>query len=397
MTLEQMAKDLGMSKLPPRFTDIYERIEKEYEARAAYILSDAYIKETLEQTGVMLPYVDDILTSAREVRQNDALCLLVCLLEQWILERGNVASADYETPKAESPAYDFLHLFPAIPTIPQNIAQLRSRGVPEDVIADTIGEYDYCVDLCHKRIGRPSFLRDRLNWNCRVIWGRLLHIGRLKYDLPGAYMTGFRVYRNAAGALTILADNLEIHHSGRVLGSLGCSNPEGSFLAEIRETKDTVSGYPVVDGLVQKEKTTLSKTDWELCLSQSDPVLRIHIPPGGNFDRQILADTYRRTREVMANCYPELPYKAFFCSSWLMSLDLPELLKPESNILGFQRDFVPVPVRGGDGTMFSFVFGMSGVTPEKIPTLPENTSLQRAIKQQYLDGGYIRGGAGFFF
>ena len=80
-----------------------------------------------------------------------------------------------------------------------------------------------------------------------------------------------------------------------------------------------------------------------------------------------------------------------------MSQDLPEILKPESNILGFQSDFTPVPFRGGDASVFSFAFTTSGVTPEKIPTLPENTSLQRAIKKRYLDGGHIREGAGFFF
>lgn len=397
MTLEQMAKALGISKLPESFTDIYKRIETEYPTHAATILSDAFLTETLEQNRVMLPYKDLILAAAGELRQNEALCLLVCLLEKWVLEGGNVASPDYEEPVGTGLAYDFLHLFPAIPTIPGSAAQMRSRGVPEAVIADTLDEYDYCIALCQSRLGRPCFLRNRLNWMCRVIHGSLIHIGRLKYDLPGAYMTGFRVYRNRAGELTILANNLEIHHSGRVLGSAGCADPEGSFLAELQETEATVTGHPFVDGLVEREKTVLQKTDWELCLSESDPVLRIHIPPGGGFDRQTLEDTYQRTREVMAACYPDKPFKAFYCSSWLLSLDLREILKPESNILAFQRDFTPIPLRGGDGTTFSFVFGDSTITPEMVPNLPENTSLQRAVKKRYLDGNYIRQGAGFFF
>ena len=394
MTLEQMKNALGIQRIPEAFADIYNRLEKR---RAAYILSDAFIRQTLEQNQVMLPYMDQILAAARQLRQNEALCLLVCLLETWVLEGGRVNDSDYEAPAGTGLAYDFLHLFPAIPTISGCADRMRKRGVPEDVIADTLREYDYCIDLCNTREARPAFTRDRLNWICGVIRGELIRIGRLKYDLPGTYMTGFRVYRNRVGALTILANNLKIHRSGRVLGSAGCADPEGSFLAALQETETTVIGHPFVDGLVKKEKTALSKADWELCLSESDPVLKIHIPPGGGFDKKALAQTYQRTREVMATCYPDRPFKAFFCSSWLLSLDLREILKPESNILAFQRDFTPVPLRGGDATTFSFVFGNLNITRDMIPSLPENSSLQRAIKKRYLDGGYVHQGAGFFF
>lgn len=394
MTLEQMKKDLGIQKTPEAFADIYNRLEK---GRAEHILSDTFIRQTLEQNQVMLPYMDMILAAAGELRQNEALCRLVCLLETWVLEGGSVNDPAYEEPAGTGLAYDFLHLFPAIPTISGCADRMRSRDVPEDVIADTLREYDYCIEMCSTRLGRPAFLRNRLHWICRVIRGSLIRIGRLKYDLPGCYMTGFRVYRNKAGELKVLADNLEIHSSGMVLGSAGCADPEGSFLAQIQQTEDAVTGYPSVDGLVEKQAVTLRKDQWELCLSESDPVLRVHIPTGGNFDRKTLADTYRRTREVLGKCYPDRPFKAFYCTSWLMSRDLREVLKPESNILGFQSDYTPVPLRGGDATTFSFVFGDSHITRDMIPSLPEDTSLQRAVKRRYLDGGYIRTGAGFFF
>ena len=394
MNLEQMKLALGMQKVPEAFGDIYNRLEKN---RAEVILSDGFITETLEQNKVMLPYMDMILTAASQLRQNEALCLLVCLLEKWVLEGGRVTDPDYEEPVGTGLAYDFLHLFPALPTIPGCAARMRDRGVPEDVIVDTLGEYDYCIEMCQDRAGRPMFPRGRLNWICCVIRDRLIHIGRLKYDLPSRCMTGFKVYRNKDGELKILADNLQIHRSGRVLGSTGYADPEGSFLACIEETETTLTGYPAVDGLVQKEKTVLDKTQWELCLSESDPVLRVHIPPGGGFNKEILADTYQRTREVMEKCYPDKPFKAIYCTSWLMSLDLREILKPESNILAFQSDYIPVPQQGSDATTFSFVFGDLNVKPEMIPDLPENTSLQRAIKKRYLDGGYVCQGAGFFF
>lgn len=397
MTLEQMRTTLGISTLPGAFTEIYDRIKTEYIAHAAHILSDEFLTETLQEHRVMLSYQDIILAAARDIRKNEAFSLLVCLLEKWVAQGGDVADSAYEEPIGTGLAYDFLHLFPAIPTIPRSAAQLRSRGVPEDVIVDTLREYDFCIDHCVGRVNRPAFLRDRLNWIRRIIDGDLIHIGRLKYDLPDRFLSGVRVYQNEEGSLSLLADDLQVHSSGRVLGSSGCTDAEGNFLARIHETEDAVTGHPVIDGLVAKQEVVLQKNQWKLCLSENDPVLRVHIPPGGNFDKQTLANTYQRTREVMANCYPDMPFKAFYCSSWLMSLDLREILKPDSNILRFQTDYIAVPIQGIDAPTFSFVFGDLTLTPADAPTLPENTSLQRAIKQRYLDGKHVRHGAGFFF
>ena len=397
MTLEQMQQHLGICQIPACFTDLYAQIADTYEDHAAQILSSRYISETLTACYALEPYRDTILMAAEQVRQNKAMCLLVCLLEQWVRCGGNVSDATYETPIGEGLAYDFLHLFPVIPTMPESVAYLRRRGVPEDVVAATLKEYDYCVDMLNTRMGRPAFDCGRLNWICRLVRNAFIRIGRFKYDLPGNYLKGVRVYRNASGESIVLADNLQIHRSGRILGSVGHADEEGSFLAEIQDTENTITGHRATGGIVEKEQTTLLKKEWTLCLSEADACVKIHIPSEGSFDRETVSASFERAREILANYYPDYPYKAFFCSSWLMSPDLRKILKPTSNILAFQDWFTGIPFRSSGKLVFSFAFQMAPAIPEDLTALPENTSLQRAVKELYLNGGYVHEGAGYFF
>lgn len=397
MNVTIMQKELEIEKIPSDFEEIYGQIKNSYKEHAANILSVSFITEVLDSCNILVAYREPVLEAAKKIRENEAMVLLVCLLEQWVLRNDSLPIEEYTAPIGEGVAYDFLHLFAALPRIPENLAYLKARKVPWDVIASTMAEYDYCVELCLAGCGRPAFNFGRLNWMNRLIHNRLIRIERFKYDLPGTYLNGVRVYRSNAGELCILADRLVVHESGRLLGSVGHTNPDGSFAAEITETEDKVIGHRVTDGMVESGLTELSKTEWNLCLSDQDPVLRIHIPSDGNFDRDTLQKSYARAREVMAVCYPDLKYKAFFCSSWLMSGDLQKLLKPTSNILGFQKDFIKVPFQSSGSMVFSFVFSLGAKIPADISVLPEHTSLQREIKKLYLNGGYIHEGAGFFF
>lgn len=396
MTLEKMQAQLGMETVPACFSELYARIKDSWQTRKDTILSDAFIEKTLTETYCLEAYRGLILEAAAQLREDDALCLLVCLLEAWIGEGGAVNDRQYCPPKGEGLLFDFLHLFPAIPTMPASVAHLRQRGVPEDVIASTMGEYDFCVNMLLERTGKPAFDRGRLNWIVRVIRNQLIRIERFKYDLPGKFMQGVRVYRNAAGELAVLAEGLRLHRSGRILGSAGHTDEEGSFFAGITETEDTVTGHLSVDGIVCREPVTLSKQEWQLCLTGEDAFPRIHIPSDGGFDKKTIAHAYERAREIFDRCYPDYPYKGFFCSSWLMSTDLKEVLKPTSNILGFQEPFTRIPFQSFGRLVFSFVFGLDAAIPEDIDALPEKSSLQRAVKERYKAGGFIHEGAGFF-
>jgi len=305
---------------------------------------------------------------------------------------------EYEAPQGEGLAYDFLHLFPAIPSMPGSVKYMRERGVPEDIVAATMQEYDYCVEERHKHNawGRPVFDCARLDWMKRLVVNRLIRIGRLKYDLPRKRITDIQVYRNTEGEICVLADGVQVHRDGGFLGSAGLEDPTGSFYAEVDEQEDAIVGYPVVDGYVRNEKVHLRKCEWEQCLSSEDDVIMVHIPPGSGFDRENVEASYARAREIFRDCYPDFPYKAFWCHFWLMSLQLREVLERSSNIRSFQEKFTMYPSKSKGIYVLYNVFHTSKL-PEDLRMLPEDTSLQRRVKKMCLEGKYFHEFSGFFF
>ena len=397
MNLKEMQRQLGMEQIPKEFPAIYRDLAHIWQDRADHILSETYITKTLDDCFALITYRKEVLAAAEEIRKTPALQLLICLLEQWIRQGGRPVSDVYTPPVGTGLAYDWLHLFPAIPTMPESVAYLRGRNVPEDVIAATLQEYDASVQLRLLTVGRPCFTADRLNWLRCVIFNRILHIGRFNYDFPSKCLTGMRVYENAHGEYAVLADNVTVHASGYLLGTAGYEDPEGSFLAEIQETDTAFIGYPAQGPRVLSHTVSLPKDQWRLRLCPDDLLVRIHIPRNGAFDKQTILDSYQKAKEVFRTSYPDMPFQGFLCSSWLMSPDLRSILKPDSNILGFQDTFTHIPFSSSGRLVFSFLFPGCANDPASYSQLPEDTSLQRAVKQRYLAGDYIRDGAGFFF
>ena len=398
MTLSQMQSALSLSKLPDCFPELFSKIQNTWEARAAHILSKDYIYNTLTDCYALLPYRNAICAAAEEAQKNPALCLFICLWEQWVAIGGTPYDPNYEPPAGEGVVYDLLHLFPLIPTMPDSVRFLRDRAVPEEIIAASLQEYDDSMETSISQLGRPVFDKGRMGWLLVAIRNHIVRIDRFKYDLPDRFMEKVRVYENASGEQVILADGISVHRSGRVLGSISFEDPEGSFFAGITETEDTVTGYPTMREYVQNTPVTLSKADWTLRLTCNDPVVRIHIPRKEPFDPEVVEASYEKARAFFARHFPDYPYKAFFCNSWLMSQDLPAILKPTSNILAFQKKFTIVPSVSVGRAVFSFVFQRSAaVIPATFDDLPQTTSLERAIVQVYKNGGYIHEGSGFFF
>ena len=395
MTLNEMQRTLSLPRIPSAFPALYEQMETTWQSHAQKILSDDFISQTLSDCYALAPYRSDILRGAQAIRTQPALCLLVCLLEAWLRIGGDPNGPEYAAPQGEGVGYDLLHIYPCIPTMPDSVAYLRSRNVPEDVIAGTLQEYDRCIADGVYRDGRPTMTVRLCSWMRTVMKNRLINVGRLNYDIPGHFLENVRVFRRGTETV-VLADGITVHPSGRIFGSAGCDDPADNFVATITETDTEVIGHPVVRGLVEKETVTLSKREWTQVLCHEDLVPRIHIPRQGSFDAESIQASIDRAREVFAACYPDMPFKAIFCESWLLSEDLKAMLKPDSKILAFQNRFIKVPLKSAGADAFDFVYPLP-IGYRDYPNLPEDTSLQKAIKERYLSGGYVHEGAGFFY
>ncbi len=396
MMLLQMQRDLSLPFLPDYFAQIYPKVKEEFEARSALILSDEYIEGIINEALILKPYADLIKESAKRIRQNPAMRLYVCLLEYRIKSKQLISAEGFTPPAENGIEFDFLHLFPALSSIPESILFFKRRGVAQDIITATMKEFDFCVENCIDKLGRPAFTFDRLSWILRITNNEMIRIGRFKYDMPSKRVQGIKAYKNRNNELVVLANGVDAHPCGKIFGSAGLCGEGERFFAEIFESDTEISGHPIVDGLIQREPVTLQKCEWDLCLSPDDEVISIHIPPHESFDRDTCEASYERAREVFATHFPDMPYKAFHCRTWMVSPDLKAVLKPSSNILAFQSKFTLYPTKSQGRWVFDNVFPDQAVVRD-YGELPENTSLQRGVKELYLKGGCIHEFSGFFF
>lgn len=135
----------------------------------------------------------------------------------------------------------------------------------------------------------------------------------------------------------------------------------------------------------------------QLRLAAGTPALSVHIPSGANLSREALDASYAQAHTLFA-AHPELcppdgkAPEAIYCGSWLLCPTLRTLLKENSGIRRFAEDFELTFVRESSNGHMHFLFWAAPDTPAA--ALPENTSLQRAVKAHMLAGGSIGTAAG---
>jgi hypothetical protein len=118
------------------------------------------------------------------------------------------------------------------------------------------------------------------------------------------------------------------------------------------------------------------------------PALNIHIPADGPLSPTSCDESLRAARDFFAHYYPEEKHTVAVCRSWLLDDQLAEYLPPSANIIQFQRRFQPLAqTADGDEDVFRFVFGHE---PGNLDTLPQDTTLQRAVVAHVRSGRHWR-------
>ena len=128
-------------------------------------------------------------------------------------------------------------------------------------------------------------------------------------------------------------------------------------------------------------------------ISKGEPALGVHIPAGEKLDEKAVYESFIRAQGFFKSHFGK-DYKAYICGSWLLSPELEKLLPPESLILRFQKNFTLYdchPSRQAEERVFLKI-------SDDYSVYPENTRLQKNLKNFLLSGGNVRNGsgAGFF-
>lgn len=397
-TIESLMKELNALKYPAQWSNIFDAVMGSYDKYGCKLIDEEYLRSINEEFHIFTHRFEQILRAAEQIRGNEPLARYLALLESVIVDRPNYSLSMIELPEAPEDAdqlgYDLLALFVLPPTVPATFASYRAHNVPEDIIEHTVKEYEICIDDFERRFEKPGFNISCLSWGHHIINADLLRIGRFNFEMKQGFTGCIRAFQNKNGSSKTLMDGIKLHRSGLAFGIPGYQDEEGSYYADMTETDTYWEGYPVMDeGRASNDKIRLNKDEWIPVLKNGDPVISVHIPAGESIKPEICENAFIEADAGIRKWYPEFDFKAYVCFSWMMDPQLSKLLTHDSNITAFQMKFIRFPTVSSGHAVFKFVFLKQY---KELQDLPENTSLERALKKHYLDGHHIYEPGGFF-
>lgn len=132
--------------------------------------------------------------------------------------------------------------------------------------------------------------------------------------------------------------------------------------------------------------------EYEYTVSNDKKVISIHIPSGADLSLASLKASFVAARKFTRAKMPEYADAPFICSTWLLFDGLKNFLNPDSKIMQFQSCFDIHKQYDTSGQNLVFIFHKNDCSD--YASLPENTSLQRKLKEYLLSGGVITSGYG---
>jgi hypothetical protein len=260
-----------------------------------------------------------------------------------------------------------------------------ARGVP--------GAISWAVNQRHavawlkgaiERSGQVGLADWMPRWFRTVGSGDLYRLGRLEF-IPEAWWHPFRAYANArTHEVIVLAEaGLRFRHDGALTGPT-------AWTTALIETDDAVIGTPISPrGHALRQPVRLPRADWGVALGRGDTVLDIHVPAEGALTLDALRDALAQAEPFFDRYYPDRPFVAYLCDSWLFSPQLEAMLPPESNILRWQHEGYLLPGDDDGEAFLTFIFGSGTID---LATAPRDTRLRRAVIEHLERGEQLRCG-----
>lgn len=401
MTLKKLMADLGCDRYPERWEDFFQEVLEGFNKKKDPLLSPDFYRELNEKYRVLERHLDIYQEAALKISQNENLSLFFSLLSRAMLDRGQIQRdlRALDFPKAhngEDPLpYNMLPGLFICGSIPSFYEYMKAKGMPDDVIYPSLSIPEASVDTFMRKHGGAAGFGN-FDWYQLFYDRRLYRIDGFNMEFPSPFPGIAKVLQNSNGDTVALATNVTLHRDGFPLGSKHYEDAEGSFVATYKETDDSHIGHPYNEkGFVEKESRVFSKSEWSTLFSGGSGMVSIHIPKGARFDPETIENAIAHTKELIKKHFPEFDYKLFFCGSWLLDPQLGDILREDSNIVRFCRRFKPLAVKDSGSCVFGFVFNKPDMNFE-LSELPEDTSLERALKKHYLDGKAIYETFGYF-
>ncbi|MBR7122130.1 MAG: hypothetical protein IKC95_01545 [Oscillospiraceae bacterium] len=340
-------------------------------------------------------FCDLVKQAAKEINEDALRSLWIKLCGAFALNSTSEQAKTVPVPVSDGTLVgDFLPLYILLPQIPGSIETYRSRGFSQEEINKLLPEYLSGMRVVKRQTGRPGINSVYYNWLTNFAKAMIFTTDGLQFEIFHLPQSNLWLKNRFSGELLALPAAGHFHASGKHhCGMYGYEDTEGSFKVSFEEDEQNFYGHSVADNVVSAQKQTFSKEIWECVVRPGGECLNFHIPEGADISVENLALACANARKIAARSYPEHNNQVIYGVSWILDPALEKILGEKSKITGLIRSFCLCPCRDAGMGVFSFVFPRYC---EDFHDLPENTSLQRKIKQLYLEGGRIYAYSGIF-
>jgi hypothetical protein len=345
-----------------------------------WILEKGAVSMLLESLGFETSVVSFLDTAASKVAGDAALKrTFLELADAWVM--GSIPDAPAGT---ESEITALI----AVAGYPKMLAAHRARELPDSISAATARDLQRWITRPESAGGNWEFRH--LRWLGSHVHHMLLEIGRLQFiALP--FGSPYRVFH----AKSSIQKTMVFAEAGLECSLDGWLEKSGDgFITSYVSTPEELRGHPVdsTSGQISRETASLPTSDYDLRLSRESIALHVHIPSGQPLALSDCADSFRRAENIYRRHFPELDWRAFCCTSWLLDRELWQCLPPHSNIQDFGNLFFPLATPGNNSDQLMERV-LEGTTNWR--TLAPKTSLQKAVLKHLHEGHSFRTTSGF--
>lgn len=210
-------------------------------------------------------------------------------------------------------------------------------------------------------------------------------LGRLAFEILD-YHYDYTVFKNP-----VTGEHLPFANSGQTFDKAGLPDGEGSFETTLVVEDDTISGYTYTEeGHLNFEKKTV--TGFSPVLSAGDKAIAVHMPGSAKLDAESISASIESAKVFFGKYFPDLDYKAFVSSSWLLDTGLRQFLKEDSNIVKLQKRFRIALAFKNDFSLYDNIFNVPKCPIEEL--VPQNR-FQQSVLDMLKAGGSLYSGRGY--
>lgn len=389
MRISEIKERLKIGDIPKVAEDIFA--SDGFDEKDTAFLDEDYMRSISRKYKVLGKDEDECIAKALKIKENEAALAFFNLAVKFLdWADGDVEKSLMLTVPDSEEGEDELDMLPMAVLFTQ-MDKSRERylamGMSEEDAMMHMEAYGKSFIKSSNLMQRSGLNRMYFNWLCIYLGAGLVTVSGFNFEMKKNPATAVFIRNKATGKLLALSFNQKIHKSGNVFMSAGCTDEEGSFIAEYKESDEEFKGYPINEkGLCEKDEKCYKKSRWEKVLSPGDDVISFHIPKNADLTPANLDKVFSEGIKKVKEYYRDKSVRCIICGSWLLSPQLWDIMNEKSNIVAFGKRFTLAPMRSAGKDVFSFVFPPGIKNYEE---LPENTTLERGLKKLYLEGKYL--------